>query len=140
MVESGEPDDTASKLDENSIKFKYKESDNYRTHPASSVRGGVQPSGDFLYEFFVERYETPEADVYNLTDDGTLDSHVRSESMDAGIIREKEVGVQMSQKSAFDLAVWTISNLLGEGVKEVEVENAIMTEFEEHLVGGDSNE
>jgi len=120
------------------LRIEFRESDNYRIHPGSSVRGGIQLGGDYLFEFFVERYEDPQAEVYSITDEGGVGEHVRNESFDGAIVREKQTGVQMSQSNAFNVATWTIANLLGEDVTEEDVESVIINEFEDHIPNGDS--
>ena len=117
------------------LKIEFRESDDYRIYPGSSVRGGIQLSGDYLFEFLIERYEDPQAEVYSITSEGDIGEHVRNESFDGAIVREKQAGVQMSQSNAFNVATWTISNLLGEEVTEEDVEEVIIDEFEDHIPG-----
>jgi len=115
------------------------ESDSYTIHPASTARGGVQMRGDFLIEFFIERYKDPGAEVYSLNSEGELDEHIRSEAYDSAVLREKQTGVMMSQMNAFNLATWIIANILGDGVTDADVEDVIASAFEDRIENtGDS--
>lgn len=119
------------------FRIEFKESDDYTIRAASSVRGGIQMRGDFLLEFFTERYEDPDASVYSVNEQGDIGEHIRNESFDSALIREKQVGVMMSQANAFDTGIWMIANLLGDGVSESDVEELIVEEFTEEENRGD---
>lgn len=118
------------------FRIEFTEADGYTIHPASTVRGGVQMRGDFLFEFFTERYEDPNAAVYSIDSEGGIGDHIRNEEFESALIREKQVGVMMGQANAFNLAIWTIANLLGEGVTESDVEDVIRAEFEDKVQDG----
>lgn len=118
---------------EEEFRIRYSEHDDYNVHPASSVRGGVQIGGDFLFEFYSERYKGPEAEVYSITPEGNIGDHMRTESSERGAVRKKQIGVMMNQENAFNTAIWTIANLLGDGVSESDVENVIAEEFSDKV-------
>lgn len=124
-------EDLEDELDE--FRVRLAEADGYTLHPASSTRGGVQMRGDFLFEFYTERYSEPDAAVYSLTKEGDIGEHIRNEAYESAIIREKQVGVIMSQVNAFEMAIWTIANLLGDGVSESDVEDVIRDAFEDQI-------
>lgn len=120
------------------LRIEYVESDDYDILPSSTVRGGVQLGGDYLFEFYTERYEDPEAAVYNITPDGGIGEQVRTEAYDGNIVREKQIGIMMSQVNAFNLATWTIANLLGDGVTDSDVEEALDRAFGDQI--GEANQ
>lgn len=122
------------------LRIEYIESEDYEIHPSSTVRGGVQLGGDYLFEFYTERYEDPDAAVYNITPDGEIGEQVRTEAYDGDIVREKQLGVMMSQANAFNLATWTIANLLGDGITDSDVEDALGAAFGEQTGEADQEE
>lgn len=115
------------------FRIELNEPDDYTVYAASSARGGVQLSGDFLMEFFIERYREPQAEVFEITDNGALGEHLRNESRDSAVVRNKQAGIMMNQNNAFNLSIWIIANLLGDGVTETDVEKAIVSEFGDQL-------
>ncbi|WP_434521921.1 hypothetical protein [Halorubrum sp. AS12] len=122
------------------LRIEYVESEGYKIHPSSTVRGGVQLGGDYLFEFYTERYEDPDAAVYDITPDGQIGEQVRTEAYDGDIVREKQLGVMMSQANAFNLATWTIANLLGDGVTDSDVEDALDAAFGDQIDENDEEE
>lgn len=136
MTNPEEQDDDAPRRGEEEFRMEYTQADHYRVFPASSVRGGVQMRGDFLIEFFTERYQDPGAEVFSITDDGALGEHLRTESYDGALMREKQAGIMMSQNNAFDMAIWVIANLLGDDVSDTDVEEVIINEFSENIEDG----
>lgn len=108
-----------------------REPEDYDINPASGVRGGIQARGDFLIEFYIERYPEGEFDVYEYEDG--IGKPVRREGVKNDIIRDKQTGVMMSQRNAYRTALWVISNILGEGVTEEEVGNLISNEYEDRF-------
>ena len=122
------------------LRIEYVESEDYEIHPSSTVRGGVQLGGDYLFEFYTERYEDPDAAVYDITPDGQIGEQVRTEAYDGDVVREKQLGVMMSQANAFNLATWTIANLLGDGVTDSDVEDALGAAFGDQIDESDEKE
>jgi len=127
-----QPDDEAKKEStvDNELRIQTQEPQNYEIHAASSVSGGVQIQGDFLIEFSFEKYTNPEVDIYEFNDQG-VGGPVRQEGRKNHIVREKQTGVMMSQSNAFSVANWIIADLLGEDVSEGDIEELIMTEYQD---------
>lgn len=127
--------------DEKSEEFRIRhtQSDEYSIHPASGVLGGVQLNGDFMFEFYAERFDYPDEEVYEMTAEGDIGQYLGNEGHSSGVVKEKQVGVSMNQQNAFDLATWTIAKLLGDGVEDVDVEAVLVEAFEDRLQNeGDS--
>lgn len=121
------------------IRVEIQESDDYSIFHSSSVRGGVQVQDDFLLEFLVDTFENPSAEIYEL-EQGHIGEHIRNEGFGNAIVQRKQVGVAMSQKSAFSMAKWVLANLLGEGVSEGDIEELLVQEYEEQLQPGEESE
>lgn len=129
-----QPDDGDKKesADDDELRVQTREPQNYEIHAASSARGGVQIQGDFLIEFALEKYSNPEVDIYELVDEG-VGKRVRQEGRKNHIVREKQTGVMMSQSNAFSVGAWIIAALLGEDVSEEDIEELIMTEYQDRF-------
>lgn len=127
---AGEQSDTEPDQAEE-VRVRTREPEDYDINPASGVRGGVQARGDFLIEFYLERYPEGEVDVYEYEDG--IGRAVRREGVQDDIIRDKQTGVMMSQRNAYRTALWVISNILGEDVTEEEVGNLISEEYEDRF-------
>jgi hypothetical protein len=112
------------------LRIQTREAEHYEIRPASSARGGVQLQGDFLIEFCFERYSNPEVDIYEFNDMG-VGKRVRQEGRKNHIMREKQTGVMMSQSNAFSVAAWIIADLLGDDVSDEDIEELIMTEYQD---------
>lgn len=132
-------DDTEDKeVEGEELRFELVEREDFDIYTASSVRGGIQMRGDFLIEFFTERFETPGAEVYRL-EDGLPGEFLRNEEYANSIVRQKQTGVMMTQSNAFSMAKWVLANLLGDGVKEENIEEVLAENFPEKFDDGDNN-
>lgn len=123
--ESNQPDEQEGSQE---IKVLNEKADDYRVVSATGIRGGVQVRGDVLLDFVLETFDRPDVDIYEFDGQG-YGSYVRSEQGGESIERTKQVGVHMTQRNAYQAAIWIIQNILGEGVEEDDVREAIESNF-----------
>lgn len=81
------------------IAFYFEKVPNYATHHADGVLGGITPTGDIFFSFYVERPPIPKYVEQELLPNGALGEIVKFESRE-GIYREIQTGVIMSKAAA----------------------------------------
>jgi hypothetical protein len=95
---------------ENTIRFEYIRSDDYRIIAANGAHGGLTSRGDFRFDLFVEGPKAPESVAHSITPDG-LGPEVEREPTGRIVERELQIGVIMSPAQARSLAQWIMSRL-----------------------------
>lgn len=95
---------------ENTIRFEYVRSDDYRIIAANGAHGGLTSRGDFRFDLFVEGPKAPQSVAHSITPDG-LGPEVEREPTGRIVERELQIGVIMSPAQARSLAQWIMSRL-----------------------------
>ncbi|MGA9460699.1 MAG: hypothetical protein WBV16_13440, partial [Desulfobaccales bacterium] len=67
----------------------YEKNNNYKLLPATGAFGGVNPSGDIIVDFFVERHSVPEKIIYEIGPSGNKE--IKREGQK--VVREMQVGI-----------------------------------------------
>lgn len=132
-------DDEPDPEDLNEIDVVYATSDQYQIYPASGARGGVQAQGDFKLDFTLDYTADPAVETHEVTETGL--GEMVSREGELRIIREKQVGVSLSQRHALSVAGWMIASILGPDVEEEDILNLIEEEYSEKFeqTGGDQD-
>ncbi|WP_089649883.1 hypothetical protein [Halobacterium hubeiense] len=113
------------------IEVRHGEKEDFEVLPATGAAGGVQINGNFQMNFLLDQTMYDSKETYELGRDG-LQDRVDSET-DTHILRERQVGVSMSQNNAFSVATWILADLLGEGITAEDVEETIWEAYQERL-------
>ena len=93
------------------VTFNFEKVLGYATHHADGVLGGLTPTGDIFFSFYVERPVIPKLVEHEFNADGSLGRIVKFEGRD-GIFREIQTGVIMS-KAAAEVLRDRLNELLG---------------------------
>jgi hypothetical protein len=86
------------------VDFHYIKTNNYKTHYANGIFGGITPRGELQMDFFVERQVIPQIDTYEVT--GSQIGKLIKTSGKKGIVREIEVGIVMNIETAISFQKW----------------------------------
>jgi hypothetical protein len=88
-----------------SVKFFYQKSQFFRVIHADGVMGGLTPHGLLHFGFYSERPAFPQSQVHNFSPEGVMSDPVSTEGKD-GLVRELDVDVIMSRKTAIEFRDW----------------------------------
>lgn len=83
----------------------FTESSDYRTVYVSGAWGGVNPKGDIIADYYVERVATPNK-VTMLVEGEQIKSTKIQENQRA--IREKQISVVMRPNTAYSIGIWLV--------------------------------
>lgn len=98
------------------VKFNYLKGPAFRTVHVDGVFGGVAPSGLLNVSVFTERLAIPQAQTFELKEDGNLGKEIADERVGReGITRELEVNLVMSADMVKKLHGW-----LGEQITKLD--------------------
>lgn len=87
------------------IKFHYIKSNFFRVIHVDGAIGGITPARQIFVSLFSERAALPKMIEQTIKLDGTLGEEVAREGKE-GIVREVEVGIELSLNAAQGLADW----------------------------------
>ena len=95
-------------MDENTpaIRFHYIKSNYWRVIKAEGAIGGITPSGDIFFSLYNERVPLPDVTVQAIENGQLSPEIIEQRKTQEGILREIEVGVNMSVSTARALIVW----------------------------------
>lgn len=100
------------------IKFKYIFADNYNPRYANGVLGGINPRGEILMNFFLERQALPNSETHTV-EQGKLSEHSVTHEPDdlrTSAVRVIEQGIVMNVEQAKNLHDW-LGKVLAEHLK-----------------------
>jgi hypothetical protein len=98
------------------VKFNYLKGSAFRTVHVDGVFGGVAPSGFLNMSVFTERHAIPQAQTFELKEDGNLGNEIAEDRIGReGFTRELEVNLVMSVEMVKKLHGW-----LGEQLTKLE--------------------
>lgn len=123
MAEDNEPE---------GVRVVHKRAEGYDLVPATGARGGFQPAGGYKMDFVVDYNQDPEWESVEVVE-GRMGPQLEIEGEPA-VIREKQVGVLLSEESAFSVATWTIANIIsalkGEEITNEDIVEALEDQFD----------
>lgn len=90
-----------------SIKFKYLFEDNYDPEYVNGIYGGINPCGELVLHFFLERIPLPFEETVSLDDsDGSFGETIAIRPEEYKFIRSIKNGVVMNKDTAQTLLEW----------------------------------
>lgn len=100
-----------------SLKFEYKFSDDYNPIYVNGAYGGVNPRGEIIANFYLERNPIPYTEVITLDDDGNFlnGEVVNPENHQLTAVRYVSTGIVMNLENAKAFHEW-----LGVHIKKLE--------------------
>lgn len=93
-----------------SFKFHYIKSNLFRVVHAEGAIGGLTPSREIYLSLFNERGAMPQMIQFAISPDGKLGEEIAREGKD-GIVREMEIGILISAKSAKNLSDFLLQQI-----------------------------
>ena len=101
----------------NSVKFKYVFNEEYNPVYVNGAQGGINPQGEIIVNFYLERLALPISQSQDLKEDGTLSDTVVSEPKDlnSSYVRFVQKGVIMNLQVAKSIHSW-----LGKHIEKLE--------------------
>lgn len=99
------------------IKFKYKFSEDYNPKYANGAIGGINPQGEIVINFYLERNGLPISQTFELKNSNTIGDLKETDPVDfsKSIIRYIQNGVVLNYSSAKEIHRW-----LGEHLDKIE--------------------
>jgi len=98
-------------IEEKEIKFIHKRSDDYKLIYANGVFGGPTPRGEIVCHFFVEAFDIPESQTFELTKEGKIGKQIKTEAEKVPVTRELKVGIVLRPDVAENVANWLIEKV-----------------------------
>lgn len=100
-------------MDNQTLKFKYIFSDDYNPVYVNGAQGGINPQGEIVANFYLERLALPVSQTQEITPDGRLGGVVSSEPADLNrsFVRFIKNGVVMNLQAAKNIHLW-LGNLI----------------------------
>lgn len=93
--------------DKPKVQFHYNKSNLFRVIHADGAWGGLTPDLNLFVGFYSQRPPIPNMTVQPLMDDGTLGEEIREAKISkAGIVREMEAGIVLSESTVDSLIEW----------------------------------
>lgn len=95
-------------MDKQSLKFKYIFSDDYNPVYVNGAQGGVNPQGEIIANFYLERLALPTSQTQSITQEGTLGEVINTEPEDLNksFVRFVKNGIVMNLQSAKSIYNW----------------------------------
>lgn len=92
----------------NELKIKYKFDDNYNPTYVNGALGGINPQGDIVVNFYLERGPLPNSTTYQLTESNQLGDIIDNSPKDIqnSLIRFIECGIILNLNSAKQINKW----------------------------------
>lgn len=95
-------------MDKQSLKFKYIFSDDYNPVYVNGAQGGVNPQGEIVANFYLERLALPNSQTQVVTPEGKLGGVIKSdpEDLNQSFVRFIKNGIIMNLQSAKSIHTW----------------------------------
>lgn len=109
-------------MERSSIKFKYIFDDNYDPDYVNGAFGGVNPDGELVINFYMDRIPIPYETEHFINEDGSLgDEVVVTKPEEMKVRRVVKNGVVLSRETAVNIYKWLKDQLIEMGVDEDEL-------------------
>lgn len=106
----------------NTVRFKYVFDEEYDPEYVNGVLGGINPSGELVMNFFMDRSPVPYLQEMAVMPDGSLSNKVVAQEPEkADIRRVVKNGVIMNASTALTIYQWMKQRLIEMGVDENEL-------------------
>ncbi|MCB0744832.1 MAG: hypothetical protein KDC67_13070 [Ignavibacteriae bacterium] len=98
----------------NKIKCKYIFKDEYNPKYINGAQGGINPQGEILINFYLERNALPNSQTFQIEDNKIIPKEIESEPKDLNnsFVRVIENGVIMNYQTAKEIHKW-LGNHIG---------------------------
>ena len=95
-------------MDKQSLKFKYIFSDDYNPVYVNGAQGGVNPQGEIVANFYLERLALPNSQTQVVTPTGVLGEVIDTDPKDLNqsFVRFVKSGIVMNLQSAKGIHAW----------------------------------
>lgn len=95
-------------MDKKSLKFKYIFSEDYNPVYVNGAQGGINPQGEIVANFYLERLALPNSQTQVVNPDGMLGEVINSEPADLNqsFVRFIKNGIVMNLQSAKSIHTW----------------------------------
>jgi hypothetical protein len=95
-------------MDQKSLKFKYIFSEDYNPTYVNGAWGGVNPQGEIVANFYMERLALPNSQTQSINQDGKLSGVIESDPKDLNqsFVRFVKNGIIMNLQSAKSIHSW----------------------------------
>lgn len=92
----------------NNVTFKYIFDKGYNPQYVNGAAGGVNPAGELIVHFYLERFPLPYEMTHEVNDDGSLGApvDVKPDGFDSKVIRYINNGIILNRASAEELYQW----------------------------------
>jgi len=99
------------------VKFKYKFSPDYNPRYVNGAIGGINPQGEIIINFYLERNALPHSQSFEITENSVIGQLAATEPEDfqSSFVRFVENGVVMNYKAAKEIHRW-----LGDHLQKLE--------------------
>lgn len=100
-------------MEKRTIKFKYIFDDDYNPIYVNGAQGGINPQGEIVANFYLERLALPTSQVQEINPDGNLGNILDSEPQDLNqsFVRVIKNGVVMNLQTAKSISAWLNTNI-----------------------------
>ncbi len=89
------------------VKFHYIKSNFFRVVHADGAIGGITPAGNIFMSLYSERGAIPQIMIHDVSESGELGpERIGERAGREGIVREVDIGVEMSPAAAMALITW----------------------------------
>ena len=105
-------------MDKPSLKFKYIFSEDYNPIYVNGAHGGINPQGEIVANFYLERLALPDSQTQEINPNGRLGNVIGSEPTDLNrsFVRFVKNGVIMNLQTAKSIYAW-LGNLIEQSEK-----------------------
>lgn len=87
------------------ISFKYTYADYFRNYYANGIWGGINPHGEIIMNFYLEKNKPPEETKHRLTEANTLEE-ISRKPKEQLIVRELQAGIVLNLNVARSIRDW----------------------------------
>ena len=111
-------------MDKREVKFKYIFEDSYNPVYVNGAQGGINPQGEIVINFYLERLALPTSQTHEVKEDGRLGEMIASEPADLGqsFVRVIKNGVVLNLAAAKSIHDW-----LGQNIENLEKLQAVQS-------------
>ena len=92
----------------NKVKYKYIFDDSYNPLYVNGAQGGINPGGEIIINFYLERMALPNSQTVNIKDGKLTNtvSDVEPNDLDSSFVRVVKNGVVMNYQTAKEIHKW----------------------------------
>lgn len=106
-------DMSATEISKKQITFKYKFESNYNPVYINGAFGGINPQGEIVANFYLERIALPNATTHIVGANGSIGEAIKKDpkDLDESCVRYVQSGIVMNLETAKQLNVWLERNI-----------------------------